>query len=133
MAIPEHVLCCARELRATQTEAEVLLWHLLRNRGFCGYKFRRQHPVSGYILDLYCHEAKLAIELDGGGHGDEEQAAYDEERTKELDGAGIKVLRFWNDELLTNTDAVLEEIFAALQDRFPSPGAPRHPLPEGEG
>jgi ATP-dependent helicase HrpA/adenine-specific DNA-methyltransferase len=133
MNVPEDILRCARELRNTQTDAEGLLWHLVRNRGLSGYKFRRQQPVGRYILDFYCHEAALGIELDGGGHGDAGQAAYDKERTRELEAVGIKVLRFWNDEILRNTDAVLEAVFSALQDRLPSPGAPRHPLPKGEG
>ncbi len=133
MEVPEHILRAARELRATQTDAESLLWHLVRNRGLCGYKFRRQHPVGRYILDFYCHEAGLAVELDGGGHGDEEQAVYDQQRTKELAGAGITVLRFWNRDLLTDTEAVLTAIYTILQERLPSPGALRHPLSEGEG
>jgi very-short-patch-repair endonuclease len=130
MAIPPDILFNARELRATQTDAENLLWLLLRNRRFCGFKFRRQHPVSRFILDFYCHEASLAIELDGGGHADKEQVEYDTERTKELEGAGIMVLRFWNSDVFKNIESVLESIYAALS---PSPGAMRHPLPEGEG
>lgn len=95
------------------TDAEALLWHFLRNRDFCGFKFRRQHPVGGYILDFYCNEAKLAIELDGSGHSEDERKDYDSERTKVLEGAGIRVLRFWNDEVLTELEHVLEEIYAA--------------------
>jgi very-short-patch-repair endonuclease len=127
-----NILQNARELRARLTDAEQLLWHVLRNRSFCGYKFRRQHPVGRYILDFYCHEQMLAVELDGGGHGAEEQAHYDSERTKELEGAGLSVLRFWNNQVLTETESVLLTLFAALTES-PSPGALRHPLPEGEG
>jgi very-short-patch-repair endonuclease len=65
-AIPEDIFKYARELRRNQTDAEQLLWGLLRDRRFAGKKFRRQHPVGRYILDFYCHELKLAIELDGG-------------------------------------------------------------------
>ena len=130
--LPPHILHNARELRARLTDAEQLLWHLLRNRSFCGYKFRRQHPVGRYILDFYCHDERFAIELDGGGHGAEEQAFYDTERTKELEGAGIRVLRFWNNQVLMETESVLMTLFAALAASS-SPGAPRHPLPEGEG
>ncbi|ACM20031.1 endonuclease DUF559, putative [Geotalea daltonii FRC-32] len=133
MKIPEDILRCARDLRGAQTDAETLLWHLLRNRNFCGYKFRRQHPVGRYILDFFCREANLAIELDGGGHGDADQSEYDEQRTRELEGAGIKVLRFWNNDLLRKTETVLESIYGELQQRLPSPGASHHPLPEGEG
>jgi very-short-patch-repair endonuclease len=131
--IPEDILHAARQLRSAQTDAETLLWHLLRNRSLCGYKFRRQHPVGRYILDFYCHDAGLAIELDGSGHGEAGQAAYDEQRTRALEGAGITVLRFWNNELLSDTEAVLGAIVAALHERLPSPGASRHPLPKGEG
>ncbi|RII29771.1 MAG: hypothetical protein CXR30_10685 [Geobacter sp.] len=130
--IPHDILQNARELRARLTDAEQLLWYLLRNRSFCGYKFRRQHPAGRYILDFYCHEKLLAIELDGGGHGAEEQRLYDAERTKELEGAGINVLRFWNNQVLAETESVLMSLFMALTES-PSPGAPRHPLPEGEG
>ena len=72
----------------------------------------------------------MAIELDGGGHCSDEQLAYDAVRTKELEEAGIIVLRFWNSDVLENLESVLESILAALS---PSPGASRHPLPEGEG
>ena len=114
MAVPEHVLHNARQLRGTQTNAENLLWLILRSRRFCGFKFRRQHPIGRYILDFYCHECRLAVELDGGGHADEDQAAYDSERTKELEGAGIRVLRFWNNDVLRNTESVLEALHEAL-------------------
>lgn len=133
MEIPEHILRCARELRSTQTDAEAFLWQLLRNRRFCGYKFRRQHPVGRYVLDFYCHEARLAIELDGSGHGEAGQAEYDGERSRDLAGAGIAVIRFWNDAVFKNTDSVLTSILTELEERCPSPGAPRHPLPGGEG
>jgi very-short-patch-repair endonuclease len=114
MAVPIGILKFARELRGSHTDAENLLWMLLRDRRFCGLKFRRQHPIGGYILDFYCHEYKLAVELDGGGHAEEEQVTYDNERTKELEGAGIKVLRFWNDDVLRNTEVVLEALHGAL-------------------
>jgi very-short-patch-repair endonuclease len=129
MPVPTEILNYARELRATQTDAEQLLWLLLRNRRFCGFKFRRQHPLNAYILDFYCHDARLAIELDGGGHSADEQMAYDAERTKELEKAGIKVLRFWNDEVLKKIETVLESIYVTLS---PSPGL-RPPSPLGRG
>ena len=130
MAISPDIVDIARELRLKSTDAENLLWQALRNRRFCGFKFRRQHPVSRFILDFYCHEARLSIELDGGGHTDEGQKLYDDERTRILEGAGIRVLRFWNSDLLTDLESVLEAIHEALS---PSPGAERHPLPKGEG
>ena len=114
MTIPPGILHNARQLRSTMTNAENLLWFLLRDRRFCGFKFRRQHSIGRYIIDFYCHEAKLAIELDGGGHAIEEQMAYDAERTKELEGAGIKVLRFWNCDVLKNVESVLQSIYSIL-------------------
>jgi methylmalonyl-CoA mutase cobalamin-binding domain/chain len=120
-----------RELRKEATEPEKLMWTLLRNRGLDGAKFRRQHPHKGYVLDFYCHAAKLAIELDGSGHLEEDQIHHDEERTKILEEDGIKVLRFWNSELSNDTETVLGEIWEALDERggFPHPS----PLPKGEG
>ena len=114
MSLSPSILQHARELRARLTDAEKLLWSLLRDRRFYGYKFRRQHPVGGYILDFYCQEAGLAIELDGSSHNKTDQMAYDAERVKELSGAGIRVLRFWNSEALVDTESVLEEIYSAL-------------------
>jgi very-short-patch-repair endonuclease len=114
MSLPPVLLEFARTMRKEQTDAEQLLWRLLRNRNFCGFKFRRQHPIGGYILDFFCDELNLAIELDGSGHADIEQAGYDEERTKVLNGAGIRVIRFWNHELMNNTEDVLDEIFRHL-------------------
>jgi len=101
-------------MRKEQTDAEQLLWRLLRNRNFCGFKFCRQYPIGGYILDFFCDEVNLAIELDGGGHADVEQASYDDERTKVLNGSGIRVIRFWNNDLLNKTEAVLEEIYRQM-------------------
>ncbi len=119
--IPPALLAHCRELRKNATDAEALLWRLLRNSQVADAKFRRQHPAAGYILDFYCHEARLAIEVDGGGHLDEKQAAYDATRTAALEAAGIRVLRFWNHEVLQQTEAVLKCIWDAVQ--FPSPPA----------
>jgi very-short-patch-repair endonuclease len=114
MSVPLEILCYARQLRSTQTDAENLLWHLLRNRRFCGFNFRRQHPVKTYILDFYCNDNRLAIELDGGGHNADNLMTYDAVRTKELESVGIKVIRFWNDEVLNDIEPVLESIYVAL-------------------
>ena len=122
--IPEQLLEYARSLRSSQTDAENLLWMLLRSRRLAGFKFRRQHPVGKYILDFYCHEVKLAVELDGSGHNDDKQACYDNERSINLMDSGFMVLRFWNDEVLKNTCVVLEVIYAAMVERqakAPSP------------
>jgi very-short-patch-repair endonuclease len=79
------------------------------------------------VLDFYCKEARLAIELDGGQHGEQRQQAHDTERTAGLEERGIRVLRFWNHVVLKDIDAVLESIYEALQDPHPTP------LPRGEG
>jgi len=131
--IPEETLRFARELRRQQTDAENLIWMLLRDRRLAGCKFRRQHPVAHYILDFYCHEAKLAVELDGGQHAD--KYAHDVGRDAFLEAQGIRVLRFWNNQVFSETEAVLEVIWQALRARAPSALAPSPPtpLPEGEG
>ena len=127
--LPADLLVFARELRARQTDAENLLWGLLRNRRLFGLKFRRQYPLRPYILDFYCHEAKLAIELDGGQHA--EQLHYDQQRTDRLEGQGILVLRFWNNEMLQQTESVLEKIYLTLEPLAPS--SPALLPPAGEG
>jgi len=110
---PELLRRC-RELRRDTTDVEKLLWRLLCNRQCAGAKFRRQHPVGSYILDFYCHEAKLAIELDGGQHSEDLQVCYDNKRTHYLEAQGIRVLRFWNNEVFSITEGVLETIWNTL-------------------
>jgi very-short-patch-repair endonuclease len=118
----------ARHLRAGQTDAEQLLWHRLRNRRQQGWKFRRQHQIDQYIVDFVCPDTGLIVELDGGHHGD--QVAYDEMRSTKLIDMGYRVLRFWNNDVLKNTDSVLEAILEALASPDPSP----QPSPRrGEG
>ena len=114
MPIPPELLIYARQLRKEQTDTEKLLWHFLRGRRFCGFKLRRQYPVGGYILDFYCHDAGLAVELDGGGHNEEEQRRYDEERTKVIQAANIRIVRFWNNDLFNSLEEVLEELHVQL-------------------
>lgn len=89
------------------------MWRHLRNRGVAECKFRRQHPVEGYVVDFVCLEAQLIIEVDGGQHA-EAIADADARRTRTLEVEGYRVLRFWNDEVLTRTDDVLATIHAAL-------------------
>jgi very-short-patch-repair endonuclease len=104
----------ARDLRKRSTDAETALWRRLRNRRLADFKFRRQHVVGNFILDFYCPTVKLAIEVDGGGHGDEDCVSHDAERTAVLQEKGIRVLRFWNHEVLRQTETVMEEIYRAL-------------------
>jgi very-short-patch-repair endonuclease len=103
----------ARALRANQTEAEARLWRMLRDRRLAGAKFRRQAPVGPYIADFVCLAAKPIVELDGGQHA--ENAEADASRTAWLEDRGFRVLRFWNNDALANTDGVLEEVLAALR------------------
>ena len=105
----------ARQLRSEQTEAEQKIWSVLRDRRLQGIKFRRQHPMPPYVLDFYCHSAKLAIELDGSQHI--EQESYDQQRTEFLSQQGILVLRFWNHDVLQRREAVLETIWKTLRER----------------
>ena len=87
-----------------------MLWEILRDRKFGGYKFPRQHPIQDYIADFYCHELALVIELDGGYHNTAEQMALDGERDKKLQEAGINCIRITNDELLFDTDQCLQAL-----------------------
>ena len=91
-------ICRARELRRNLTDAERALWQVLRNRQVSGYRFRRQAPIGPYVVDFVCFEIRLVIEVDGGQHI--ERADYDEGRTAWLEGAGFRVIRFWNNEVL---------------------------------
>ena len=97
-----------RALRHTMTDAERKLWSILRGRQFDGLKFRRQHPFGDYILDFVCLEEKLVVEVDGGQH--QERLTEDSIRTKALERAGFRVLRFWNHEVLQQVEAVAEQI-----------------------
>ena len=97
-------------LRKNQTEAECILWQELRNRRFCGMKFYRQFGIGRYILDFYCEELKLAIELDGGHHSEPNQLEYDVQRTLFLEANSIRVIRFWNNDIKENMNGVMEKI-----------------------
>ena len=102
----------ARRLRQRGTEAEARLWWLLRRRGLASRKFRRQHPLGPYVADFVCLQARLVIELDGGQHNGDAEAVS--ARTRLLQARGFRVLRFWNDDVLRQPDAVLAAIAAAL-------------------
>lgn len=115
----------ARELRRTSTETEKIIWELLRNRQLGGKKFRRQHPLEeGYILDFYCDECKLGIELDGEHHNEEVQKRYDQSRTIEIEFIyGIKILRFTNKEVLKDIEKVLEVIVESFSSLLGGEGS----------
>jgi very-short-patch-repair endonuclease len=111
---PEHMIELAKQLRQNQTDAELFLWHLLRNRQLINAKFRRQHPIEGYIADFYCHEHKLVIELDGSQHFTDDGMQKDFQRTIRLNEMGIDVMRFDNQQVLTEIEAVLQKILERL-------------------
>jgi len=101
-----RTVTAARELRKNPTEAEALLWKYLSNRGLCGFKFRRQYPVKGFVLDFYCPEIRLGIELDGHVHDDLKE--YDRQRQSIIENNGIRFLRFKNIEVIQNMNEVLK-------------------------
>ncbi|MFL0682758.1 MAG: endonuclease domain-containing protein [Algoriphagus aquaeductus] len=115
----------ARELRKQMTPAEKKLWDILKGKSLSGFKFRRQHPIKKFIVDFYCHELKLVIEVDGSIHNQKDQAEYDLGRTFELEELGLKVIRFRNEEVFDLTEEVLDRISGFL--------APPRPSPRGEG
>ena len=109
----------ARALRKQAPDAERLLWKRLRNRQLNGHKFRRQTPVGPYVVDFLCLEHRLVIELDGGQHADQQEK--DAARSARLAAWGFRVLRFWNHDVLGNTEGVLQVIRDALAAVGPSP------------
>lgn len=104
----------ARELRREQTRAEEILWRALRGRRLAGLKFRRQHPFGRFVLDFYCAEHPLAVEVDGSVHARPTQIAHDAARTRYLRERGLRVVRFNNDEIEANLDAVLRQILDSV-------------------
>ncbi len=123
---PPILLQHARELRHPQTPAEQKLWSRLRNRQLNGFKFRRQHPIELFIIDFYCDEAKLCIEIDGDSHAS--QIEYDQARTASLNELGYTVIRFTNREVFHQFEAVLQHIADECQrliDEAASSAAPQ--------
>jgi hydroxymethylglutaryl-CoA reductase/very-short-patch-repair endonuclease len=118
----------ARKLRKNTTDVEEFLWQFLRRKQINDVRFRRQHPHKNYILDFYSYELKLAIELDGSGHLEEEQMHHDGQRTKDLNEDGIQVLRFWNSDAMNNIEMVLGEIWEAIEDARSAPSLSLSPL-----
>ncbi|HYD18182.1 MAG TPA: endonuclease domain-containing protein [Patescibacteria group bacterium] len=101
----------ARRLRKDQTDCEKIIWHLLKDRRFGDYKFRRQHPIGHYVADFACPALKLVIEIDGGQHCEN---AADESRTAYLREKGYEVLRFWNSDVTTNIEGVISTLTLTL-------------------
>jgi very-short-patch-repair endonuclease len=118
----------ARRLRRDSTDAESVLWRLLRSRRLAHVKFRRQVPIGPWIVDFVSFEQKIVVEADGGQHGSERDARRDDDLTSR----GFHVLRDWNNDILSNSTGVLEHLLSCLADP-PHPAASgRHPLPQGE-
>ena len=115
--VPKPLLEAARALRKSMTDAEQLMWHCLRQKQLGGFRFRRQHPFERFVLDFYCCEAKLAVELDGGQHNEPEAIVRDMERTAFLEQQSIQVIRFWNNELFQNLEGVLQSVYDAVLQR----------------
>ena len=122
MDAPKITIQRARELRRTLTLPEVILWQALRRRRLDGIRFRRQHSVGPYILDFYCEDAKLAVEVDGAGHEHPDQGRHDDRRTAWLNRQGIAVLRIAARDVLGH----LEGVLTRLKERV------RNPPPLGE-
>jgi very-short-patch-repair endonuclease len=104
----------ARHLRHALTDAEQTLWKALRRNALSGASFRRQHPVGPYVLDFYCPSARLAVEIDGGQHALPDAQVHDRRRDARLVAKNIRMLRFWNNDVSSNLDGVLQTIAAAL-------------------
>jgi very-short-patch-repair endonuclease len=123
--VPAEKLSFAKRLRREMTPAERILWKALRRNSIDGFHFRRQQVIEGFVVDFYCDDAKLAIELDGGVH--EEQWKYDESRDRAISLVGVRVLRISNEAML-DSEAVVEYIRQALRR-----DQERNPFPRGKG
>ena len=111
MKLDPQLLEFAKTMRTNATDAENLIWQLLRAKRFMNLKFRRQHVIAPYIVDFYCHKLGLVIELDGSQHGTDQGKEYDAERTKFLEALDLMVVRYWNHDVLSRTDVVLGDLW----------------------
>lgn len=117
---PESSFVKAKALRKDETQAEMILWEKLRNNQLNGYKFRRQHPIGLYIVDFYCHQLKLVIEIDGEYHNTQEQIEKDIERTQILETDGLQLIRFTNKDIMENLEKTISEIMIKTEEIFHS-------------
>ncbi|MDO9418801.1 endonuclease domain-containing protein [Pararhizobium sp.] len=111
--IPDYHRRSARDMRLDSTKAENILWQALRNKQLGGFKFKRQVPLDGFILDFVCFDQRLIIEVDGFQHA---ESARDIKRDAHFQGVGFRVLRFWNEDVIRNSDGVCLEILVALKN-----------------
>ncbi len=123
--MPSHtvLLTRAKAMRSAPTDAEHRLWSILRGKGLAGYKFKRQQPIGSFIVDFICIRHGLIIEADGGQHSSQADAGRD----AFLNARGFRILRFWNNDILTNEEGVATSILDALRSPLPNS------LPKGEG
>ena len=112
--IDPQLLLFAKSMRTNATDAEHFMWQLLRAKRFMNLKFRRQHVIAPYIVDFYCHELGLVIELDGSQHGTDDAIEYDAERTKFLEALGFRVVRYWNHDVLNSIEMVLVDLWNVI-------------------
>ena len=119
----------ARALRKQATEAEQKLWQKLRRKQFRGLRFRRQYPLGPYFADFVCLPARLIVEVDGSGHAESDQAAYDERRGQWLINENFRVLRFWNSDIFESLESVVERIDAEILERSLDAEMRKRPLP----
>ncbi|MEW6516108.1 MAG: endonuclease domain-containing protein [candidate division FCPU426 bacterium] len=108
-----------KQLRENMTDVERKLWYSLKDRRFGGLKFRRQHPIGPYVVDFYCAEKHLVVELDGGQHAMNEK--QDQEWSRYLELQGYKIIRFWNNDIQNNIEGVLQRLSEYICDPSPSP------------
>ena len=106
----------ARNLRQTMPEPQRRFWRLLRDRRFAGYKFRREHPIGRYVLDFFCAEAKVSLELDGSQHGTPQEHTHDEQKEAYLASRGILTKRFWNSHVRRESELVKNALWRLLQE-----------------
>ena len=124
----DRLIPLAKALRKQTTDAEQLIWRHLRAKRFAGLKFKRQEPIGNYIVDFVCFERRIIIELDGGQHALPAEMQKDSQRDQWFEAQGYTVLRFWDNEVLTNTEGVLEVIRRLCLNH-----PPLNPLPSREG
>ena len=128
---PKKTVARARDLRRTMTLPEVLVWQHIRGRRLDGIRFRRQHPIGPYILDFFCEDARLTVEVDGESHSQAEAVEHDKRRTEWLNARGISVLRIPARDVLSELPAVVDHIQRQVRDQ-PPPPLRGPPPPAGE-
>lgn len=116
MKLDPQLLEFAKSMRTNATDAESLMWQLLRNKRFMNLKFRRQYVIAPYIVDFYCHELGLVIELDGSQHNMDDAIEYDAERTKFLEALDLQVVRYWNHDVLNHTNVILDNLWQTCSE-----------------